>query len=162
MPASAPGADGGHGGSLGEDLGVRADSDLEILAPGTLRHQHFLEAHGLGRAGLQLGQVVADERRDLLADRDGSGGVAAGALLDHPLQHGDGEGHARRLDRLEVDRGKQPGLGLVTAVGCGVGQDVGQRPDSFSARLSQRAGGVRHLAEVAHRRVTLGNVDHFD
>ena len=35
--------------------------------------QHLLEPHRLRRAGLQLGEVVADQRRDLLADRDGRG-----------------------------------------------------------------------------------------
>ena len=109
-PGVEAGADRGHRRGLGEDLGVRPDADLEILAPGALRDQHLLEMHRLGRAGLELGQIVADELADLLADRRGRGRVAARLLLDDALQHRDGEGDARRLHGLQIERREQPGL----------------------------------------------------
>jgi hypothetical protein len=52
---------GEHGRGLGEDLGVRADADLEVLRPRALRDQHLLETHRLGRAGLEAGEIVADD-----------------------------------------------------------------------------------------------------
>ena len=55
------GADRGQHRRLGEDLGVGADADFEILAPGALRDQHLLQPHSLGRARLELRQVVADQ-----------------------------------------------------------------------------------------------------
>ena len=41
MPASMPGADGGHRLTLGEDLGVGADADFQVLAPGALLDQRL-------------------------------------------------------------------------------------------------------------------------
>ena len=61
-------------------------------------------------AGLELGQIVADQPHHFLADRFGRGRIAARPLLDHALQHRDGEGDAGRLQRLQVDRREQPGL----------------------------------------------------
>ena len=103
-------ADRGHRRRLGEDLGVRPDADLEILRPHALLDEQLLQRHRLRRAGLQPGEVVADQPADLGAHFRRVLGRAARLLLDHPLQHRHGEGDARRLDRLQVDRRQQPGL----------------------------------------------------
>ncbi len=153
------GADRRHGRGLGEDLGIRADADLEILAPGSLRDQHVLEMHRLGRAGLELRQVVADELADLLADRRRGGRVAARLLLDDALQHGDGEGHAGGLHRLEVERREQPGPGAIASIDRRVGEDGGQRADDLPLRLAQRPRRIRLLAEVAAGGEGGGDVD---
>ena len=38
------------GWRLGEDLGVGADADFQVLAPGALLDQHVLQVHRLGRS----------------------------------------------------------------------------------------------------------------
>ena len=160
MPPSTPGADRGHRLRLGEDLGVGADADLEVLAPGALADQHLLQRHRLGRAGLQRRQVVADQPGHLGADRRRGGQVAAGALLDHPLQHGDREGHAGRLQRLQIDRRQQPGLfaGCDPRAACWPARRRRRRSRS-PRRGAQRGGRVRRLAQVAHGREGRGDVD---
>ena len=60
--------------------------------------------------------------------------IAARALLDHPLDHRDGEGHARRLDRLEVDGSEQPRLRGVAFIGRRVGENVFERAEPFAGR----------------------------
>ena len=50
-------------GRLGEELGVGADPDLEILAPHPLGHEVLLEACRLGGAGPQLAQLGAEQAR---------------------------------------------------------------------------------------------------
>ena len=107
-PRIHSGADRGHRLRLGEDFRIRPDSDLQILAPGALLDQYFFQPHRLCGARLQLSQIVTDEPGHLGADRAGGVHVAAGTLLDHAFQHGDGEGHPGRLDRLQVDGGEQP------------------------------------------------------
>ena len=47
---------------------------------------------------------LADQRADGGADFGCGSRVAARPLLDHAFQHGGGEGHARRLQRLQVHR----------------------------------------------------------
>ncbi len=69
MPTSAPGADRRHRLRLGEDLGVRADADLEVLRPRALRDQRVLEPRGLRRARTHLREVVADDARRSRAAR---------------------------------------------------------------------------------------------
>ena len=151
MPASIPVPTARHGLALGEDLGVRADADFEVLAPGALFDQHLLEVLGFGGAGLQLGEIVADEAGDLGADGAGGVGVAAGAFLDDALQHGDGEGHAGGFDGLEVDGREEPGLVAVAALGRGVGEDGVERTEILAVGGAESGGRVGGLAKVAHR-----------
>ena len=47
-------------------------------------------------------QIGADEVGEVRADRVAPCGVAAGVLLDHPLEHAGGERDAGGLDRLQV------------------------------------------------------------
>ena len=117
----------GHRLRLGEDLGVRTDPDLEILAPGALRDQHLLQRHRLGRAGLEPAQVVADQALDLRADRRRGGEIAPGALLDHALQHRGREGDARPPSAP----GGPPGRGARAVPGRG-------RPAGVLARIASR------------------------
>ena len=84
-------ADRGHRLCLGEDLGVRADADLQVLRPGALLDQHALELGGLRAAGDELGEIAAELRGNALADRLGLFRGAARLLLDHALQHGERE-----------------------------------------------------------------------
>ena len=63
------GADRGHRLRLGEDLRIRADADLQILAPRILLDQHLLQMCRLRRPGLQLAQ---GRRRPAGSPRRGS------------------------------------------------------------------------------------------
>ena len=143
-------ADRRHGLRLGEHLGVGADADLQILRPHAPPDQKLLQRHGLLRARLQPAQVVADRALDLGADRVGALGAAARLLLDDPLQHGDDEGDAGRLHRLQVDRREQPRFRGVAALARRVGEDFGERADVGALGGRGGAGGVVAFAEVAH------------
>ena len=53
-------------------------------------------------------QGAPQDLGQLVADRLGPGGIALGALLDHPLDHRPREGDPSRLDRLQIAGRKQP------------------------------------------------------
>src|SRR4029079_11438459 len=91
-----------HGLSFGEDFRIRPDADFEILRPHVPRQQHLLELERFLRAGLELRKIIADEVADTRTNGKGGIRIAAGALLDHALQHRDGEGDAGSLDRLKI------------------------------------------------------------
>src|SRR3546814_7017520 len=82
-----------HGG-FGEDLGIGADVDLQILRPHAFGDQRLLER----RRRLAARNDGADHRADLFlqrrADRARARRIAARALLDHPLDRREGEGDA--------------------------------------------------------------------
>jgi hypothetical protein len=142
-------ADCRHRLCLGEDFGVRADADFQILRPHPALDKQLLERRRLLRAGFERAEIVADRCLDLAADLGGALGLAARLLLDNALQHGHDESHAGGLDGLQVDRGEQPGL-LAVAGGAGrVGQHLGKRADRLAvgARMPQ---AIRILAGVAH------------
>jgi hypothetical protein len=142
--------DRGHRGGLGKDFGVRADADLEILAPGALLDERRLQGRGFGRAGPELGKVLADESDHLAADRGGGVRVAPRALLDDALQHRDRKGDPGRLHGLQVDGASSQGFLRVAPVGRRVGQDVRQRPESARRGLAQGAGrsAVSHKSRI--------------
>ncbi|MNR37114.1 hypothetical protein D3C85_1551070 [compost metagenome] len=73
--------------ALGEDLGVRTDADLQILAPGPGRDQGLLQSRSFRRARLQPMQVVADQVADMVANARRRRQIAARPFLDHPFQH---------------------------------------------------------------------------
>ena len=139
---------------LGEDLGVGADADLEILRPHALADEQRLQGHRLLRAGLEAGEVVADDGADLLADRRRLVGGAARLLLDDALEHRDGEGDPGGLDHLQVDRRQQMGLGGVAAGAGRVGEDGGEGGDRLAGcrRAPAPAGSA-----VSQRSRTVGN-----
>ena len=93
------------------------------------------------------------------ADRLGLRRVAGGALLDHPLDHRAGEGHAAGLERLQVAGRDQPRPVLVPAPRrIGESVEPAQRP---ARRGAQPPGRIVELQEVAHRRhLARGDVDH--
>ena len=95
-------ADGGHRLALGEDLGVGADADLEVLAPQALVLERLLGGGGGVAARHDVAERGADQAGDAVADLLGAGRVAGGALLDDALDHRAGEGDAAGLERLEV------------------------------------------------------------
>ena len=144
------GADGGHRLRLGEDLGIGADADFQILAPRALLDQHFLQTRRFGRTRLQLRQIIADEPIDLGADLRRGAQVAARAFLDHPLDHGDREGDSRGLDRLEVDGCQQPGLAAIALSRAACSQARLDAADVFAVRRAQCGGRIGGLAQVAH------------
>ncbi len=139
-------ADRGHGRGLGEDLGIRADADLEILRPQVFGLEQAFDLGRLGRAGFQVAQAVADGGGDALADGVGAGGVAGGAFLDHPFDHRAGEGDAAGLDRLKVGGGEE-----VQAVGGGFGVvEGGQGGDHGAGGGGEVGGQVVAFQQVAH------------
>ena len=143
-------ADGGHRRRLGEHLGVGADADLEILRPHLLLDEEPLQRHRRLGARLEPGEVVADRRRHLGADRGGLLGRAARLLLDHPLEHRDREGDAGRLHRLEVDRREQKGLARVARCAGRVGEDLGEGAHRLALHIPRQPGRLGRFAEVAH------------
>ena len=161
MPTSAPVADRGHRLALGEDLGVRPDADLEILGPHALRDQRLLERHRRGRAGLQLGEIVADQRRDLGADRRGRSASPRACSSITRSSMRDDEGDARGLHRLQVDRGAAARASCASRRSRGVFARISASgPSGSPAACAQRAGWVGGFAEVAHGRKARATVDH--
>ena len=144
---------------LREDFRVRADADLEILAPGALGDEHLLEVRSLARAGLELGEILAHEAHDLAADRGGAFGVAARPLLDHALEHRDGEGDARGLDGLQIDGREEPGLCGIAPLGRRVGEELRESAERFALGAAQGLRGMRLFAEIAHRREARRDVE---
>ena len=69
MPTSARWPTAAIGGALVKISASGPDADLEILRPHALVDQQRLERHRLRRAGLQPGEIVADEAADLGAHR---------------------------------------------------------------------------------------------
>ena len=153
QPGIGARADGGHRLGLGEDLGVGTDADFEILAPGALLDQHRLSRAASGEPGLSLREIVADQRVDLGADLGGGGRIAARPLLDDALDHRDGEGDARRLDRLQVDRGKQPGFAGSRVSGAVLARMASSRR---APRRRRAAGGGG--SAVSHRSRIVGKL----
>ena len=154
-------ADRRHRRRLGEDLGVRADADLEILRPQCpSAMSSCLQRHRLRRAGLQLGEVVADQRR---RSRRGSPSACSGApracssITRSSMR--DGEGDAGGLDRLQVDRREQPGLVAGRAVARRVGEDVGEIADALALAGARRRRRIGGLAQVAHGRQRARDVE---
>jgi hypothetical protein len=113
----------------------------------------------LRRAGLEPREVRADKRIDLAADGGSRIRVAARALLDHPFERGNGKGHTRRLDRLQVDRREQPRLAGVASLRRRVGEYVDQVADPLTIGMSQRSSRIAGLAEIANCGEGTGNVD---
>ena len=152
-------ADCRHDLGFGEDLGVGTDSDLEILRPGALLHQHLLQFHRLRRTGPELRQITADQAADGGADFSGGGRIAAGPFLDDAFEHRGGEGDAAGFQRLQIDGGQQPGLRGIAGFGRRVGHDG---VNATEARPGDGTGGLGRiigLAEIAHRREGGGDVD---
>ncbi len=132
--ALAP-AHGGEDRALGEYFGVGADGDFQVLRPESIGDQRLLEAHRRGRAGGDAAQFGADALHQRGADGARAGGVAAGALLDHPFHRGDGKGHAACLDALQVDGREQTRGGRRRMVFPGGRQaQFGERPQRRSRR----------------------------
>jgi hypothetical protein len=58
--------------------------------------------------------------------------IAACALFDHPFDHRDGEGDARRLDRLKIDGREQPWLRSIAPIWRRIGENVRKRADALA------------------------------
>ena len=144
-----------HRLAFGEDLRVRPDADLEILRPGAARDELGLDRHRLFGAGLQLGEIVADQPGDIGADGVGLFSRAARLLLDDPFEQADHEGDAGSLHRLQVDGRKQIGLRRIAAVFEAVGGDSVERADRLALGGADIAGrhrpSRRRRARSAHR-----------
>ena len=99
-------------------------------------------------------QVIADQPVDLGANFVGRAGIAARPFLDHALDHRNREGDPSRLDRLQVDGGKEPRFCSIPRVGRGIGQEGLEAADHLAGCVPQCGGGVGRFAQVAHCRET--------
>ena len=148
-------ADGRHRLSLGEDLGVWTDADLQVLGPHALGDQDVLEPARFVRAGPNLLQVGADDRRDRRSQAFGFAGVASRLLLDDAFEQAGHEGDAAGLDGLQVARREQPRRVRPACAGSRVRQDVGERGNR---RQRSRAANRRHrILEI--QQLTCGGRD---
>ncbi|MGY4435924.1 hypothetical protein ACVWWO_008401 [Bradyrhizobium sp. F1.13.1] len=109
---------------------------------------------------MSFGQIVADQPRHLLPDRFGRGRIAFRPLLDHALQHRDGEGHTGRLQRLEIDRREQPRLFRIALIGRRVADDGLDIADALALGRGKRLRRIVLLAERADGRERCGDVEH--
>ncbi len=77
---------------------------------------------------------IADpgDAQDVLANAVCGLRITARALLDHSLDHRDGEGDARRLDRLKIDGCEQPWLRHIAPIRRRIGENVRKRADALA------------------------------
>lgn len=80
-------------------------------------------------------------------------------LLDDAFDERDREGHTRGLERLEVDRGEQPGPGTVRGRGTGIGEDLPEVANPWPVEPGHRCGRVRQLTDVPDGREQVTDVD---
>ena len=130
------------------EVGIGPDADLQVLRPQLLLLQQVLQRQRLGRAGADVGQAGADQRRDLAAQPQRTTGVAAGLLLDHAFDHAAGKGHAGGLDNLQVAGRQQPRNGGVLTFRLAV---VEQRIDAAQELAGHRTHGLRRLVGLQQR-----------
>jgi hypothetical protein len=97
-------------------------------------------------------QIRADQFLNSGPDGAGARRITLDLLLDHPFQHAAGEGYAGGLDRLQVDRGEQPGQRRVVPIPTTVGEDGRQLTDAASAVGARQRHGIAGGAQLAHRR----------
>ena len=104
-----------------------------------------------GEPGLHPAKSSPSARRSLRGTRRAFP-AAPGSLLDDALQQRLREGHAGRLDRLQVDRREKARAAGQALVARSVGEDILKRADARPLRRAQRLGRRRRLAKVAHGR----------
>ncbi len=154
------GADGCQYGRLGEDLGVGADADLQVLGPQALLLQQGFQGHGLGGARADVREVLADQRLHLAAQLLCARCVAARLFLDHALDHAGGEGHAGGLDHLQVAGREQEGQGGIAGAGPAVAQQFVHRAQSLAGGLARGLGGPVGIEQGAHGGEGAADVEH--
>ncbi len=120
-----------------------------------------------GRAGLEAGEVVADELENLLADLGGSGEIAARALLDHAFQHRDRERDAAGLQRLQIapasaatdDVGSRVSGGVLARIASSgpSGSPLAARSAAAGSAASHRSRMVGNAAEMSNTRPRRGS-----
>ena len=140
MPTSAPWPTADMGCDLVKISASGADADLEILRPGALGDEMLLEP-GRRRPSRAAPRAGPRRPRPRSAARMAAAraGIALDLLLDHALEHAAGEGDARGLERLQVDRRQQPGQRGVAPVPAAVGEDRRQLADASGVgRAGQR------------------------
>ena len=119
-----------------------------------------LEAHRRVRARPDLRQVGADHLADGAADRVGPAGIAARLLLDHPLEQAGREGHAARLDRLQVAGRQQIRRGRVAPVAGAVGEDLGEARRCARPGRARAPPDRRRSSSALMRRRAAAEIDH--
>ena len=150
----SPPPHGGHRLRLGEHLGVGADADFEVLGPDALRDERGLHLRGLLGPRPDVAEAVADHSADARANGLRPRRVALGTLLDHPLQHGAGEGDAAGLDRLKVvGREKVPpaGIGLRGHAVRFQLAERAERPAGLPLHERRRVGLLQHVHHGGRR-----------
>jgi hypothetical protein len=127
------------------------------LRPQAVGDQGFLQPGRFSRTGLHRTNVGADTFGQGITDVLSLVRVATGAFFDDPLNGRDGEGHASRLDALQVDRRQQ----LITLAAAFPGLAEGEilelaqrfaarRRACFRPGLQQLRHGWRDRRHVKH------------
>jgi hypothetical protein len=130
------------------------------LAPHAACDERLFDLHRGRRAGDQLRQVGADEPEDFAAQRVRAALVAAGLLLDDPLEQRDDERHARGFDRLQIDRRVKRRFAAVAFTRPGIFEHGLERRHRLACRARNIGGRIVHLANVPGRRRGLaGDID---
>ncbi len=112
-------------------------------------------------ARLDRRQVGAEGLAELAADLLGALRVAAGALLDHPLQQADGEGDAAGLDRLQVARREQRGRAVRRGPGQRLRHQLRRAAEAVAGHAAQEGGEVGAFQQVGDGRRRDGDVEHL-
>jgi hypothetical protein len=80
----------------------------------------------LRRTGPNVSEIVANDRDDRLPDGFGLARIATRLLFNHPFEQTRHEGHAARLDRLQIARCEQPRYSGISSLFVGIVQDVAE------------------------------------
>jgi hypothetical protein len=112
--------------------------DLEVLAPPAAIDEERLELGRLGRPGSQRVERPPIVAPISVADRGRRILVAAGALLDHALEHRDRETSRRRLHDVQVDRREEPGPVGPPQLGRRVRRELVERAETGPSAAAPR------------------------
>ena len=139
---------------LGEDFRIRPDGDFQILRPQPVGDQRLFQLLRFRRAGLDRADVGADAVAQRRADGLGLARLAPRAFLDHALDGRHREGHACRLDALQIDRRQKPKLARRLFPGAAQ-IEIAERAEIAPVHWR---GAIPAVEKLRHRRRQRGNV----
>jgi hypothetical protein len=105
------------------------------------------------------GEIASYQPLDLGTDCGRACGIAARLLLYNTFEHLDRKRHAGGLDHLQIDRCKQPRLGVIARHRRCVLKDGGEIADAFARGTSHHRGWRRRCCESARRQAERGDVE---